>query len=235
MLGGVRIRAFVLIELAVLAVVAAVAGVVLWLPDDGPRPAAQPSPPAPLDLPGLPDATAPVLMPGRPGEPAKTAPANEVTPLAAPSYNNADVRFVAMMIPHHEQALVMARLVADRGENPGLKSIAERILAAQDPEIKTLETWLADRGLGRDAGGRHRHSMSGMQSAEALSRLTAARGAEFDRLFVDMMAEHHQGAIDMAGEVLVLGEDNIINELASGVVVEQKAEIGRMREALATT
>ncbi|BCJ64653.1 DUF305 domain-containing protein [Polymorphospora rubra] len=235
MLGGVRIRAFVLIELAVVAVVAAVAGVVLWLPDDDPRPAARPSPPVPLDLPGLPDATAPVLMPGRPGEPAGRAPANEVSPLAAPSYNNADVRFVAMMIPHHEQALVMARLVADRGDNAGLRSIAERILAAQEPEIKTLETWLSDRGLGRDGGGRHQHSMSGMQSAEALSRLTAARGAEFDRMFVDMMAEHHQGAIDMAGEVLVLGEDNIINELASGVVVEQKAEIVRMREALTTT
>ncbi|MEU5942778.1 DUF305 domain-containing protein [Micromonospora sp. NPDC047548] len=223
-----------LIELAVLALLAVGAAAALWLPEDDPKPATKASPPESLALPGLPDATAPVLMPGRPGEPAKTAPANEVSPLPRPSHNNADVRFVTMMIPHHEQALVMARLVADRGENPQLKIIADRILAAQEPEIKTLETWLTDRGLDRKSGGRHQHSMAGMQSTEALNLLTAARGAEFDRMFVTMMIEHHQGAVDMAGEVLGLGTDGIINEMASSVTVEQGAEINRMREALAT-
>ncbi|GIJ27396.1 lipoprotein [Micromonospora qiuiae] len=223
-------RPVVLIEVGVL-VLAVGAAVFLWLPDDGPEPAASPS--TSIELPGLPDSTAPVLMPGRPGEPAKTAAANDISALPRQPHNNADVRFVTMMIPHHEQALVMARLVADRGENPQLKSIAERILAAQGPEIKFLEVWLADRGLDRDSGGDHRHTMSGMQSAEALNRLTAARGVEFDRMFVAMMTDHHQGAIEMADEVLALGTDGIVNEMASSVVVEQAVEINRMREALA--
>ncbi|MEU2614915.1 DUF305 domain-containing protein [Micromonospora sp. NPDC007271] len=224
-----------LAELVVLALVAVGVAAVAWWPDDPPKPAATGNPPESLALPGLPDATAPVLMPGAPGEPAKTLAANEVSPLPRRSHNNADIRFVTMMIPHHEQALVMARLVADRGENPQLKIIADRILAAQEPEIKTLETWLTDRGLDRNSGGRHQHGMAGMQSAEAMDRLAGARGAEFDRMFVAMMVEHHQGAIDMASEVLAIGVDGIINEMASSVIAEQSAEINRMREALGTT
>ncbi|OKI69008.1 DUF305 domain-containing protein [Micromonospora sp. CB01531] len=221
-----------LVELAVLAMVAAGAAAVVWWPDDQPKPAAKASPPESLALPGLPKATAPVLLPGAPGEAAKTLPANEMPPVPRRSHNNADIRFVTMMIPHHEQALVMAKLVADRGENRQLKIIADRILAAQEPEIKTLETWLTDRGLNRNSGPGHQHGMAGMQSAEALEQLTAARGAEFDRMFVTMMVEHHQGAIDMAGEVLALGVDGVLNEMASSVIVEQGAEINRMREAL---
>ncbi|MFI6265022.1 DUF305 domain-containing protein [Micromonospora sp. NPDC051006] len=225
-------RAIVLIELAVLTVLALGAAVTVALPDGDSRPTAQAKPPQPLDLPGLPDATAPVLLPGRPGESARSRPANEASPAPRPSYNNADIRFVTKMIPHHEQALVMARLVADRSENPQFRIIADRILAAQEPEIKTLEAWLTDRGLPRDSGTEHQHTMGGMQSADALNRLTALRGVEFDRLFVSMMTEHHQGAIDMADEVLALGVDNIINEMASSVVVEQGAEINRMRQTL---
>ncbi|TCB96860.1 DUF305 domain-containing protein [Micromonospora zingiberis] len=222
-----------LIELAVLAILAAGVAAVVWWPDGDDKPAATASEPTPIDLPGLPDSTAPVLLPGRPGESAQSVPANEMTPVARAPHNNADIRFVAMMIPHHEQALVMAKLAPERGENPQLKLIAERILAAQEPEIRMLEAWLADRGLTRDAAGNHEHSMGGMQSAEALDRLTAARGDDFDRLFVDMMADHHQGAIDMAGETLVLGIDPIINQMASSVTVEQSVEIKRMREVLA--
>jgi uncharacterized protein (DUF305 family) len=221
--------------LVVLAVLAAGVAAIVWWPDGDSEPAATSSTPTPIELPGLPDATAPVLMPGRPGEPAKSLPANEVSALPRPPHNNADIRFVTMMIPHHEQALVMARLVAERGDNPQLKIIADRILAAQEPEIKVLEAWLTERGLNRDSGGDHRHRMSGMQSAEALNRLTAARGAEFDRMFVAMMTDHHQGAIDMGREALTLGSDVTVNELASSIVVEQGVEINRMREALATS
>ncbi|MFG2062373.1 DUF305 domain-containing protein [Micromonospora sp. NPDC048871] len=237
---GVRIgkvlrqsRAVVLIELAVLAVAVVGAAVLFLLPDDRSEPAATASPSQSTESPGLPDSTAPVLMPGRPGEAARTAPANEVSALPRDPHNNADVRFMTMMIPHHEQALVMARLVAERAENEKLERMAERMLAAQEPEIKYMETWLAERGLNRNSGGDHRHTMSGMQTAEALNRLTAARGAEFDRMFVTMMTEHHEGAIKMAEEVLVLGSDRLVNELASSVIVEQNVEINRMREALA--
>ncbi|MBY8872953.1 DUF305 domain-containing protein [Micromonospora sp. PLK6-60] len=221
-----------LIELVVLAVVAAGVAAVVWWPDGQPSPAAKPEPTETLALPRPPEVTAPVLLPGAPGEPAKTLAANELTPAPRRPHNNADTRFVTMMIPHHEQALVMAKLVADRGQNPQLKIMADRIVAAQEPEIKTMETWLADRGLDRNSGGRHQHEMRGMQSPEALDRLAAARGAEFDRMFVSMMIEHHQGAIDMAGEALALGVDVIINEMAGGVIAEQTAEINRMREVL---
>ncbi|GAA0367766.1 hypothetical protein GCM10009541_07750 [Micromonospora gifhornensis] len=238
---GVRIgkvlrqsRAVVLIELAVLAVLAVGATVLFLMPDDTSEPAATASPTQAIELPGLPDSTAPVVMPGRPGEEARTAPANEVPALPRQPHNNADIRFVTMMIPHHEQALVMARLVPDRGENEQLKRIAARMLAAQEPEIKFMETWLAERGLDRNSGGDHQHTMSGMQSAEALNRLTAARGAEFDRMFVAMMTEHHEGAIKMANEALVLGSEPLINEMASSVVVEQNVEINRMRQVLAS-
>ncbi|WP_433532965.1 DUF305 domain-containing protein [Micromonospora sp. CA-263727] len=219
--------------MAVLAVLAVGTAVVVWWPDDDAKPAATATP-DPIDLPGLPDSTAPVLMPGRPGEPAKSVPANEVSPMARPPHNNADIRFVTMMIPHHEQALVMAELVAERGKSPQLKLIADRILAAQEPEIKVLDAWLTERGLNRNSGGNHEHTMGGMQSAEALNRLTDARGAEFDRMFVKMMTEHHQGAIDMAGEAQALGVDPIINEFSSSVIVEQNVEINRMRDVLAS-
>lgn len=154
-------RTIVLVELAVVVIVAVAAAVAVWWPDGDPRPAARTNAPQSIDLPGLPDSTAPVLMPGRPGEPAESRRANEMTPAPRASYNNADIRFVTMMIPHHEQALVMARLVGERSGNPQLKIIADRILAAQEPEIRTLETWLTDRGLDRTSGGNHQHAMRG--------------------------------------------------------------------------
>ncbi|MEV6816181.1 DUF305 domain-containing protein, partial [Micromonospora sp. NPDC051296] len=221
-----------LVELAVLAVLVAGTAVFVFWPDDTPKPAATAAPPE-LELPGLPDATAPVLMPGRPGESAKSVPANEVPPMPRPTHNNADIRFVTMMIPHHEQALVMAKLVADRGENAQLKLIADRILAAQEPEIKVLEGWLTDRGLNRNSGGGHEHTMGGMQSAEALNRLTDARGAEFDQMFVKMMTEHHQGAIDMAGEAQALGvgslhrfRDAVQNSWPASLELEEHSHAG---------
>ncbi|RGC66327.1 hypothetical protein C5N14_24185 [Micromonospora sp. MW-13] len=234
-----RLRVIVLVEFAVLVVLAAGAAAAVGLRADAPTPSARATtgatPPAPVAQPGVPDSTAPVLMPGRPGETARTARANEVTPGPSPSYNTTDVRFVTMMIPHHEQALVMARLASGRAGNPKIIAIADRILAAQAPEIGALESWLAARGLDRKSGSddAHRHGMAGMQSAEALRALETARGPAFDRMFVAMMSEHHQGAIAMAREALALGVDSIVNETATSVSFEQSVEIERMREALA--
>ncbi|MER7168230.1 DUF305 domain-containing protein [Micromonospora sp. NPDC000207] len=230
-----RWRTIVVVELAVVAVLVAGAAVAFGLGDDEPEPTASAAAPDPIALSGMPDASAPVLRPGRPGETAQKVPANEFTPLPSPSYNAADVRFVTMMIPHHEQALVMARLAPQRAANTGIAAIADRILAAQGPEIKTLESWLEARGLKRDAAADrgHAHGMSGMQSPEALQNLEAARGAEFDRLFVSMMSDHHEGAVKMALEAQTLGVDSIVNEAATSVAVEQRVEIQRMREALA--
>jgi len=235
-----RLRVILLVEFAALLVLAVGATVALGMREDAPAPTAQAStggtPPAPIAQPGVPDSTAPVVLPGRPGETARTARANEATPGPSPSYNATDVRFVTMMIPHHEQALVMARYAADRAESPAIIAIADRILAAQGPEIGALESWLTARGLDRNSGNdsAHRHEMTGMQSAEALRALEAARGAAFDRMFVTMMSEHHQGAIAMAREALALGVDSIVNETASSTSFEQSVEIDRMRGALAS-
>jgi uncharacterized protein (DUF305 family) len=229
-----RGRTIVLAELAVLGLlVAGVAVAVGSRGGDDTTPTAA-TPPT-ISLPGIPDSTAPVLMPGRPGESASTVPANEVSPMSQPAYNAADVRFVTMMIPHHEQALVMARLAPERAANEKIALIADRILAAQGPEIKALESWLEGRGLKRDAAADsgHAHGMSGMQSPESVQALEGAKGADFDRKFVDMMSDHHQGAIKMAVEAQTLGVDSLVNEAANGVVVEQTVEIQRMKEALA--
>ncbi|MFC7549402.1 DUF305 domain-containing protein [Plantactinospora sp. GCM10030261] len=235
-----RMRRVALAELAVLGVLAAgalVADVRSGAAGaGGSKPAGAASAPESIALPGVPGATAPVLLPGRPGEAAKTARADEVSPLPTPPYNAADIRFVTMMIPHHEQALLMAGLVPDRSQSPGLRAIADRIVAGQRPEIKMLEEWLAVRGLSRDSGGAqaHRH-MAGMQSAAALDDLAAARGTDFDRRFVDMMTAHHRGAIEMARQAQGLGADGTVNELATSVAAEQAAEIERLRGALTTS
>ncbi|GGL91621.1 MULTISPECIES: DUF305 domain-containing protein [Micromonospora] len=231
-----RWRGIALVELAVVGVLVAGVAVAVGLAgDDDPEPTASAAAsPDPIDLPGLPDSTAPVLVPGRPGETARQVPSNEYTPRPAATYNAADVRFVTMMIPHHEQALVMARLAPERAGNQQIALIADRILAAQGPEIKALESWLAAKGLTRDtAGDQHGHDMAGMQSAEALKALENARGADFDKRFVDMMTNHHQGAITMAEQAQTLGVDPIVNESATSVALEQAVEIQRMKEALA--
>ncbi|KXK60107.1 hypothetical protein AWW66_20595 [Micromonospora rosaria] len=222
-----------LVELAVLGVLVAGVAVAVGLSRDEPEPTASAGP-APIQLSSAPDVTAPVVIPGRPGQSASTVPSNEFSPRPAPPYNAADVRFVSMMIPHHEQALVMARLAPERAGNTQIAAIADRILAAQGPEIKALEAWLESKGLKREAAtAQHGHGMAGMQSPEAMKSLEAARGAAFDKMFVDMMSAHHQGAITMALEAQTLGVDPIVNETATSTAVEQRVEIQRMKEALA--
>ncbi|TDB77445.1 DUF305 domain-containing protein [Micromonospora sp. KC723] len=182
-------------------------------------------PPASVDGP-------PVIVPGRPGESAAARPAHEVRATAPPHYNSLDVWFVRMMIPHHEQALEMAQLVPDRAASPGIKAIAERIRGAQGPEIGMMRGWLDSRGLSAEVPGHDHGTMRGMQSPEAVRRLAAARGADFDRLFVRMMTEHHQGAVTMATDLLGVGADQQLNEFANSVATEQAVEIDRMRALL---
>lgn len=172
----------------------------------------------------------PVIMPGRPGEPARTAPAGQGKP-DPDRYNSMDVWFVRMMVPHHTQALQMAELAAQHASDTGVRALADRVRASQVPEIQVLRGWLAARRLGLDdPGAGHDHAaMPGMQSDAAMRRLSDARGADFDRLFVEMMTAHHQGAIEMADDLLRVGVDTTIHQFATSVAVEQGAEIDRMR------
>ncbi|MGC5019111.1 DUF305 domain-containing protein [Micromonospora sp. DT47] len=176
----------------------------------------------------------PVIVPGRPGESAQVRPAQEVRATATPPHNSMDTWFVRMMIPHHAQALEMAVLAPQRAADPRIKALAERIRASQAPEIDYMRSWLQARGLSADEAGHDHGTMRGMQSPEAMRRLADARGAEFDRLFVQLMSDHHAGAVEMATNLLKVGAEPMLLEFANSVAVEQNVEISRMRELLAS-
>ncbi|SCL24399.1 Uncharacterized conserved protein, DUF305 family [Micromonospora pallida] len=220
-----------LLAVAMVLVVVGAAAVLLRFTAGPPEP---PPPPAAgsATTPAPPDGP-PVIVPGRPGEPAVTRAASEVS--RGPSgHNDADVRFVRAMIPHHNQALEMAALAPQRAGDPAVRALAERIRASQGPEVGMLRGWLATRGLPAEGTG-HDHgagTMRGMQSPEAMRQLAEARGADFDRLFVTMMTDHHRGAIAMATDLLRVGADLTLSEFATAVAVEQNVEIDRMRTLL---
>ena len=237
-----RVRRWLAVALVEVTAVVLASGtaLVVSMMDTGGGSAATPARPAltpeSIELPNQPGATAPVILPGRPGESAQVVRPDQVSPPAGPRYNAADVRFVTMMIPHHVQALQLAELVPDRAGSPQVIALAERIGARQQPEVKVLDAWLQARKLDRspDQGsGRDHRTMPGMQSAKAIATLTATTGTAFDRMYVEMMTAHHQGAIEMAQEVLVTGLDQQVGELARNIAFEQAVEINRMRDILA--
>jgi uncharacterized protein (DUF305 family) len=175
--------------------------------------------------------TAPVIAPGRPGEQARTlSPQEAATAVPSPTANAADVKYVQDMILHHRQALDMALLAPNRAESALLKSLAERISAAQGPEIQYMTSWLRD--LEQEVPDHHtaHAGMPGMATPEQLEALKAAKGADFDRRFLQLMIDHHLGAIKMSEQVLTNGSHGRIEELATDVSVGQSAEIRRMRE-----
>ncbi|WP_203858134.1 DUF305 domain-containing protein [Plantactinospora mayteni] len=239
--GGSRRPAIVflaLVETAAVLLALGIAGIATGRDDRPAAPAAAPASETPASTPSaLPTSaigTAPVIQPGRPGEPAQVLRPDQLTPPPGARHNAADIRFVSMMVPHHEQALQMAALVPDRAGSTGVIAVADRIRAAQQPEVEVLRGWLRDRGLDSLLGGTgHDHpGMHGMQSPEAITTLTATTGTDFDRMFVEMLSAHHQGAIAMAQEVLANGLDQQIRELARNIAFEQAVEVNRMREVL---
>lgn len=171
-----------------------------------------------------------VVAPGKPGEPAKTLSAEEALK-AAPdnSPNSADFTYAQMMIVHHGQALEMTRLVPDRAGSKPVKLLAERIAAAQGPEIGAMEGWLKSNGGAKEQQGHDHALMPGMATAGQLAQLRAAKGKAFDELFLKLMITHHQGAITMATEALSEGNNGLIEEMANDVIAQQTSEMSRMR------
>ena len=194
----------------------------------------------PSPSPGTADKDVTVVQPGRPGEAARTVGPGEMPETA--QWNHSDVAFAQMMIPHHEQALEMSRLATSRAGSDQVQALARRITGAQGPEIVVLAGWLADRGIevpkaGEDSEqydhGKHGHiEMAGMLTEQEMSSLEAAKGREFDRLFLTGMIGHHAGAVSMAQTTGAEGSDILIAEMAADVAVGQAAEIDRMREIL---
>jgi len=148
----------------------------------------------------------------------------------------ADVMFAQMMIPHHQQAVEMSTLAETRASSPEIKALAAEIKGAQQPEIDQMTAWLEEWGMpvmsGMDAMGEHGgHGMSGMLTDEQMQELAAAQGPEFDRLFAEFMILHHEGAIDMAEDV-VDSKDPRVAALAQAILTTQAEEIAQMRAFL---
>ncbi|MET9342139.1 DUF305 domain-containing protein [Nonomuraea sp. NPDC003804] len=168
-----------------------------------------------------------------PGMSATGSPA--VTPTGAQpgaGFNDADVMFAQMMIPHHQQAVEMAELAGTRASGAEVKDLAVKIKAAQDPEIRTLRGWLKDWGKPESAGHMAGHGMSGMMSEDDLKKLEAAKGAAFDRLFAQQMIAHHNGAIEMARTEQAQGSSPAAKELAKTIETTQQAEVAQLQQIL---
>lgn len=189
-----------------------------------------------------------VPAPGRPVIPPDSATIARVRAdsIRRP-YTQADIDFMSRMIPHHAQAIVMARMAQSHGASPAVQRLASRIINAQQDEIVTIQQWLADRRLPvPDAAPRpvrmvmngveHDMLMPGMLTGEQMKQLEAARGGEFDRLFLRYMIQHHTGAIAMVRELFAsygAGQDELVFKFASDVNVDQTTEIARMQQMLA--
>ncbi|MER6828408.1 DUF305 domain-containing protein [Streptosporangium sp. NPDC000563] len=185
------------------------------------------------EAPAIPEAaaSAPVIVPGRPGEVARTVgPSEAATLVPSPTVNAADVKYLQDMIVHHRQALDMATLAPARGEHTRLKGLASRIKDAQGPEIQFMTTWLQQQGQRVPEHHAGHGDMPGMATPEQMDALKAASGKDFDRLFLQLMIAHHQGALAMSEQVLTSGSHVRVEELANDISVTQSAEIRRMRE-----
>jgi uncharacterized protein (DUF305 family) len=159
-----------------------------------------------------------------------------------------DVRFVQHMIGHHAQALRMAALVPTHARRADLRALAERIDISQRDELALMRRWLQARGIAAPADDAHQGhampghdaadmaAMPGMLTPDEMARLDRASGPEFDRLFLEGMIRHHEGALTMVAELLATpgaAQDPEIFRLASDVDADQRAEIRRMRALLA--
>jgi uncharacterized protein (DUF305 family) len=161
-------------------------------------------------------------------------------------YSDADVEFMSGMIPHHAQAVIMAGWCGSHDARADIRILCERIVVAQRDEIAMMQTWLRDRGLPvPDAtstkmkmkmdGMEHEMLMPGMLTDEEMAQLDRARGAEFDRLFLQGMIKHHQGAIDMVDKLFKsygAAQDDTVFKFANDVQADQAVEIVRMKQML---
>ncbi|MGW8066069.1 DUF305 domain-containing protein [Streptomyces ziwulingensis] len=175
-----------------------------------------------------------VIAPGKPGEGNRTLSAQDAERQRADddSPNSADVSYARMMIQHHAQALEMTGLVPERAESGQVEKLADRISAAQGPEITAMEGWLKTHGEEETGGGHDHAAMPGMATEAQLEKLRAAKGKAFDQLFLKLMITHHEGAISMATEVKAQGNNVQVEEMADDVVAQQTSEISRMRGML---
>jgi uncharacterized protein (DUF305 family) len=145
-------------------------------------------------------------------------------------FNDADVTFAQMMIPHHEQAVDMAELAASQAADAEVIALAGEIAAAQQPEIDQMTALLETWGQPVEMEGHGSMSMGGMATEEQMAELEAAQGADFDRLFVELMIVHHEGAVAMAEEHHAEGRNAEAAALAGAIIETQTTEIATLQE-----
>jgi uncharacterized protein (DUF305 family) len=190
--------------------------------------------------------TSRMVQPGAPGEGSRELSEEEIAELDLDvEHTEADVAFMQDMMAHHVQALRMTRLVDDRTSREDVPLFAERIDLAQEEEIDLIRNWLEARDeevpslLGDHAHGGHGDDdgepMPGMLTEEEFEQLEAAEGEEFDRLFLQAMIYHHDGAIQMVHELYAAdgGVEPELRTFANHVASDQEIEIGRAQEMLA--
>ncbi|MFE2443862.1 DUF305 domain-containing protein [Streptomyces sp. NPDC021218] len=169
------------------------------------------------------------------------------------TFNDADVKFAQMMIPHHEQAVEMSKLADERAEDAKIKTLAGDIEKAQDPEIKKMESWLkawgkpesgssmpgmdhgsdsSMPGMDHGSGSSGNSGMPGIMSDKDMKELKAAKGTDFDKMFAQMMIDHHNGAIDMAKDEQKNGKNATAKKLADDVVKNQTIEVKQLQGIL---
>ena len=186
-----------------------------------------------------PDAAPTARAPAAAGETAHHHHGDAAAPVTIPAgarYTEADVRFMQGMIAHHAQAIHMSRMAASRGANPRLVRFAQKIDLSQAGEIVQMQEWLRANGqVAPDTSSWRGMTMHGMLTAEEIARLEAARGPAFDRLFLEYMIRHHEGALKMVADLFATpraGQDVDVSVLANDVESTQTAEIGLMRQML---
>lgn len=191
----------------------------------------------------------PAITPAvKPGDSAAIAKAKADS--ARYPYTAADIHFVSGMIVHHSQAILIAGWAPTHGANASLRTLSERIINGQQDEILTMQQWLRDRlqpvpesGSGTGTmqmvmiGVEHEMLMPGMLTDAQLARLDSAKGADFDRLFLTFMIQHHRGALTMVNELLSTQgalQDQTVFKLASDINADQSTEVERMQRMLST-
>jgi uncharacterized protein (DUF305 family) len=176
-----------------------------------------------------------IIQPGAPGEASQVISVQKAVDLSQVQFTPADVTFMQGMIGHHAQALEMTALLVTRTASDDMRKLAQRIDVSQADEIKMMQEWL--KGRRQEVPNEHAHHahgaklMPGMLTPEEMGRLAEAKGADFDRLFLDYMIKHHAGALVMVQELFSApgaGQESEIFAFASDVDADQRMEIDRM-------
>lgn len=186
----------------------------------------------------VPNGAAPTVQPGAPGQETRSVEAGDLSSVARVEHVQADVDFMRGMIPHHAQALEMTALVPARTGDRTFRQMALRMEISQRDEIALMSDWLRARGEEVPALGHAmhmEHRMPGMLTQQQMAELEAAEGVAFERLFLNYMIQHHEGALVMVADLFGSrggGQDSEIFQFATDVDADQRMEIDRMRAML---